>query len=411
MFHSRLPAHPPPVRQNKILRGDDVQNTDRILTTHVGSLPRPTALRALLARQQQGEAVDPTGYGTCLAEAVSDVVRRQSAVGIEIPNDGDFGKINWSIYVRERLSGVTRRNAPTQKLTHAKSPDRVRFAEFYAEYDKMLATPLKYEGWVADGPLVYRAEAVNRDIADLKAALPPNRPAFMTAVAPTSALTDIADEYYGSEEKFLFAMADCLRHEYKAIVDAGFILQIDDPWLSGMQERLVPPMTNREYHAWAEIRIEALNRALAGLPPERTRYHLCWGSWNGPHISDTPLTDIVDLVLKVNTGGYSLENANPRHAHEWKVWKKVKLPPGKILLPGVISHSTNIVEHPELVAERITRLADIVGRERVIASTDCGFAQNAFFTRVHPTIVWAKLEALAQGARLATGQLWGRQAA
>ena len=284
--------------------------------------------------------------------------------------------------------------------------------KFYAEYDKTLATPLKYEGWVADGPLSYRAEAVLRDIANLKAALTsPKQPAFITAVAPTSAMTDIANEYYDSEEKFLFAMADCLRHEYKAIVDAGFILQIDDPWLSGMQERMVPPMTNAEYHAWAEIRIAALNRALAGLPLERTRYHLCWGSWNGPHTSDTPLADIVDLVLKVNTGGYSLENANPRHAHEWKVWKTVKLPPGKVLLPGVISHSTNIVEHPELVAERITLLARLVGRDNVIASTDCGFAQNAFFCRVHPSIVWAKLAALTEGAKIATKELWGKRAA
>ncbi|MGZ5939335.1 MAG: cobalamin-independent methionine synthase II family protein [Rhizomicrobium sp.] len=391
-----------------------MHSTDRILTTHVGSLPRPAPLRALLAKQHQGEAVDPAAYETCLKESVAEIVRQQDAAGIDIPNDGDFGKINWSIYVRERLSGVTRRAVTpgSQKLMQGKSPDRQRFAEFYAAYDKTLATPLKYEGWVADGPLTYRADAINRDIANLKAALPSQKqPAFITAVAPTSAITDIVDEYYGDEEKFLVAMADCLRHEYKAIVDAGFILQIDDPWLSGMQERMVPPMTNREYHAWAEIRIEALNRALAGLPQERTRYHLCWGSWNGPHTTDTPLTDIVDLVLKVNTGGYSLENANPRHAHEWKVWKKVKLPPGKVLLPGVISHSTNIVEHSELVAERITRLADLVGRENIIASTDCGFAQNAFFTRVHPTIVWAKLEALAEGARMATKELWDRAAA
>jgi 5-methyltetrahydropteroyltriglutamate--homocysteine methyltransferase len=390
-----------------------VHNTDRIRTTHVGSLPRPAVLRDLLARQHKGKAVDATAYKSCLKESVADIVRQQTAAGIDIPNDGDFGKINWSIYVRERLVGVTRRDvAPEkQKLTQVKSPDRRKFAEFYAAYDKTLATPLKYEGWVAEGPLSYRTDAVTRDIANLKAALPSQTAGFITAVAPTSAMTDIANEYYDSEEKFLFAMADCLRIEYKAIVDAGFILQIDDPWLSGMQERMVPPMTNAEYHAWAEIRIEALNRALAGLPPERTRYHLCWGSWNGPHTSDTPLTDIVDLVLKVNTGGYSLENANPRHAHEWQVWKKVKLPPGKVLLPGLISHSTNIVEHPDLVAERITRLANLVGRENVIASTDCGFAQNAFFSRVHPSIVWAKLTALAEGAQIATRELWGRAAA
>jgi 5-methyltetrahydropteroyltriglutamate--homocysteine methyltransferase len=391
-----------------------VHNTDKIQVTHVGSLPRPPALRAFLGKQQQGEGYDAAAYDLCLRKSVAEVVRRQADAGIDVVNDGEFGKINWSIYIRERLGGVTRRSGPAapRGLTHVKSRDREQFAEFYAEYDRSLVTPLKYEGWVADGPLTYRHGAIERDIANLKAALR-GQPAqgFLPVVAPTSALNDITDEYYGDEEKFLFAMADCLHHEYKAIVDAGFILQIDDPWLSGMQERMVPPMTNAQYHAWAEIRIAALNRALAGLPPERTRYHLCWGSWNGPHTSDTPLTDIIDLVFKVNTGGYSLENANPRHAHEWKIWQTVKLPAGKVLLPGLISHSTNIVEHPELVAERITRLAQLVGRENVIASTDCGFAQNAFFARVHPTIVWAKLSALAEGAQLATTDLWGRKAA
>jgi 5-methyltetrahydropteroyltriglutamate--homocysteine methyltransferase len=299
-----------------------------------------------------------------------------------------------------------------RSLTHVQSRDRKQFAEFYAQYDKTLVTPLKYEGWVADGPLTYDGGAIARDVANLKTALQATTSqGFLAVVAPTSAVTDITDEYYGDEEKFLFAMADCLHQEYKAIVDAGFILQIDDPWLSGMQERMVPPMTNAQYHKWAEVRIAALNRALAGLPLERTRYHLCWGSWNGPHISDTPLADIIDLVLMVNTGGYALENANPRHAHEWNIWSKVKLPPGKVLLPGLVSHSTNIVEHPELIAWRITRLAELVGRENIIASTDCGFAQNAFFSRVHPSIVWAKLAALGEGARIATRELWGKKAA
>jgi 5-methyltetrahydropteroyltriglutamate--homocysteine methyltransferase len=384
----------------------------RILTTHVGSLPRPATLRALLTAMHEGRTYDEATYQFCLRESVADVVRRQVDTGIDVVNDGEFGKINWSIYIRERIGGVTRKPGAKRALTHVQSRDRRQFAEFYAEYDKTLMTPLKYEGWTVTGPLTYQRQAVDRDIANLKAALQgTNAQGFLPVVAPTSAMTDIADEYYGSEEKFLFAIAECLRAEYRAIVDAGFILQIDDPWLSGMQERMVPPMTNAQYHAWAEVRIAALNHALEGLPPERTRYHLCWGSWNGPHTSDTPLTDIVDLVLKVNTGGYSLEMANPRHAHEWSVWKKIKLPLGKYLLPGLVSHSTNIVEHPELVAERIVRLANVVGRENVVGSTDCGFAQNAFFTRVHPTIVWAKLAALADGARIATAQLWGRKAA
>jgi len=391
-----------------------VQNTDRIRTTHVGSLPRPAALLVFLAKQQEGLRYDDAAYVACLRQSVAEIVHRQAETGIDIVNDGEFGKINWSIYIRERLCGVTRRSDPPEKrsLTHTQSRDRRQFAEFYAEYDQTLLTPLKYEGWVADGPLTYRKDTIERDIANLRAAMTGvATEAFLPVVAPTSALNDITDEYYGDEEKFLFAMADCLHQEYKAIVDAGFMLQIDDPWLSGMQERMVPPMTNAQYHAWAEIRIEALNRALAGLPQERTRYHLCWGSWSGPHTSDTPLTDIVDLVLKVKTGGYSLENANPRHAHEWSVWKNVKLPPGKVLFPGLVSHATNIVEHPELIAQRIKRLAGLVGRENVVASTDCGFAQNAFFSRVHPSIVWAKLRALAEGAKLASQELWGRQAA
>lgn len=391
-----------------------MQNTDRIRTTHVGSLPRPAALLVLLAKQQEGLRYDEAAYAACLQQSVAEIVRRQAEIGIDILNDGEFGKINWSIYIRERLGGVTRRSDQpiNRNLTHTQSRDRQQFAEFYAEYDRTLVTPLKYEGWVANGPLTYRKDAIERDITNLKTAMKGvAAEGFLPVVAPTSALNDITDEYYGDEEKFLFAMADCLHQEYKAIVDAGFMLQIDDPWLSGMQERMVPPMTNAQYHAWAEIRIEALNRALAGLPPEQTRYHLCWGSWNGPHISDTPLTDIVDLVLKVKAGGYSLENANPRHAHEWNIWKKVKLPSGKVLFPGLVSHATNIVEHPELIAQRIERLAGLVGRENVVASTDCGFAQNAFFARVHPSIVWAKLGALAEGARLASKELWGRRAA
>jgi 5-methyltetrahydropteroyltriglutamate--homocysteine methyltransferase len=384
----------------------------RIPVTHVGSLPRPAPLRAHLAAMHEGHGFDAAGYDACLKQSVAEVVRRQIDTGIDIVNDGEFGKINWSIYIRERLGGVTRKPDAKRSLTHVQSRDRKQFAEFYAEYDKTLVTPLKYEGWTVTGPLTYKPQALARDIANFKAALAgTSAQGFLPVVAPTSAMTDIADEYYGSEEKFLFAMADCLRSEYRAIVEAGFILQIDDPWLSGMQERMVPPMTNAEYHKWAEVRIAALNHALEGLPPERTRYHLCWGSWNGPHTSDTPLTDIVDLVLKVNTGGYSLEMANPRHAHEWRVWEKVKLPAGKYLLPGLVSHSTNIVEHPELVAERITRLARLVGPDNVIASTDCGFAQNAFFSRVHPTIVWAKLAALTEGARIATKELWGKTAA
>src|SRR5262249_7635975 len=204
----------------------------------------------------------------------------------------------------------------------------------------------------------------------------------------------------------LFAIADALRDEYQAIVDAGLLLQVDDAYLASYYDIIVPPGTLADYRRWASLRIEALNHALRGIPPERARYHVCWGSWNGPHASDVALKDIVDLILQVRVGGYSLEMANPRHEHEWRVWESTKLPDGKVLLPGLISHSTNVVEHPELVAERITRLAKLVGRENVIASTDCGFAQGPFVQRVHPSIMWAKLRALTEGARIATGELW-----
>ena len=258
---------------------------------------------------------------------------------------------------------------------------------------------------------------MTRDIENLKVAVAkakgrhPSLDGFLPVVAPASALPGAKNEHYKDEKAFLFALADALHQEYKAIADAGLYVQIDDAFFPYMHERMVPPMTNAQYRDWAQLRIDALNHALRGIPEERSRYHICWGSWNGPHMFDVPLKDIIDLVLQVRVGHYSFEAANPRHAHEWRVWENVKLAPGKILIPGVISHATNVVEHPELVAERIVRLAKIVGRENVIAGTDCGFAQSPFAQRVHPTIMWAKLKALSEGARIATKALWGERAA
>ncbi len=292
------------------------------------------------------------------------------------------------------------------------------FPEFYAEYDaasglgKRLGNRI-----VVNGPLHYSNQQVSRDIANLQAGLArakdkhPALQAFLPVVAPASALPGAKLEHYKDEETFLTALADALHQEYKAIVDAGLYVQIDDAFLPYMHERMVPPMSNADYRRWAQMRVDALNHALRGIPEERSRYHICWGSWNGPHAYDVPLKDIIDLVLQVNVGQYSFEAANPRHAHEWRVWENVKLPPDKILIPGVISHATNIVEHPELVAERIVRLAKVVGRENVIGGTDCGFAQSPFARRVHPTIMWAKLKALAEGAQIATRELWGKRAA
>ena len=234
--------------------------------------------------------------------------------------------------------------------------------------------------------------------------------AFLPVVAPASVAPERGEEYYKSADESLFAIARALREEYKAIIDAGLTVQIDDAFLATYYDVMVPPGTFADYKKWAQVRVDATNEAIKGLPAERIRYHVCWGSWNGPHTNDVPAKDIMDLVLQLNVGQISLEMANPRHEHEWKIWKEIRLPPGKTLLPGVVTHSTNIVEHPELVAERIVRLAKLVGRENVIASTDCGFAQGPFTRRVHPTIQWAKLSALVEGADIASRELWGRSA-
>ena len=268
-------------------------------------------------------------------------------------------------------------------------------------------------GWALTGPIRYTGHAaIQRDIANFKAAanVAKAKALFMAAVAPASVAPDRIDEYYRSDEEYVFAVADALHDEYKAIIDAGLILQVDDAYLALTYEVMVPPKKLSDYRKWAAVRIEALNHALRGLPEERTRYHVCWGSWNGPHAYDVELKNIVDLILKVRVGGYLLEMANPRHEHEWRVWESVKLPTGRMLVPGVISHATNVVEHPALVAERLTRLAKLVGRDNLMAGTDCGFAQGPFVQRVHPSIMWAKLRSLVEGARLASKQLWSRRA-
>jgi len=400
-------------------------STDRILTTHVGSLIRPPKLIEFWRLIEDGKPYDEAAFEACLTESVADVVRQQAEVGIDIVSDGEFSKgVNWAFYIFKRLKGIAVRPATTEELQDPMASmsggrDRQAFAEFYAEYD--VATGLgKRLGnrVVVNGPLSYAgADQVGRDIRNIKAAIATAKPqhptlaGFLPVVAPASALPGAKIEHYKDEEAYLFALADALHQEYKAIVDAGLYVQIDDAFLPYMHERMVPPMSNAQYRRWAQMRVDALNHALKGIPEERSRYHICWGSWNGPHAFDVPLKDIIDLLLQVRTGHYSFEAANPRHAHEWRVWETVKLPPGKILIPGVISHATNIVEHPELVAERIVRLAKIVGRDNVMGGTDCGFAQSPFARRVHPTIMWAKLKALAEGARIATRVLWGKQAA
>jgi 5-methyltetrahydropteroyltriglutamate--homocysteine methyltransferase len=400
------------------------QNADRILTTHVGSLIRPPKLIEFWRAIEDGKPYDEAAFEACLTESIAEVVRQQADVGIDIVSDGEFSKgVNWAFYIFKRLSGITVRPATPEE---SKDPmasmrggrDVSAFPEFYAEYDaasglgKRLGNRI-----VVNGSLTYSAQQVARDIANLKAGVAkaknkyPSLAGFLPVVAPASALPGAKIEHYKDEESFLTALADALHQEYKAIVDAGLYVQIDDAFLPYMHERMVPPMSNADYRRWAQLRVDALNHALRGIPEERSRYHICWGSWNGPHAFDVPLKDIVDLILQVRVGHYSFEAANPRHAHEWRVWETVKLRPGQVLIPGVISHATNIVEHPELVAERIVRLAKIVGRENVMGGTDCGFAQSPFARRVHPSIMWSKLASLAEGARIATQTLWGKKAA
>jgi 5-methyltetrahydropteroyltriglutamate--homocysteine methyltransferase len=385
------------------------RSTDRILTTHVGSLIRPQALQEFMRAKQSDTPYDRAGYEACLTRSIADVVRGQAETGIDVVSDGEFGKaISWNQYVVERLSGFELRAIPPGFRPGTPGADRTRFKEFYAELD--VREPMANARMVACvGPVKYIGqEIVRRDIANFKAALKGLRveEAFMPVVAPSSVLPDRKDEYYKGEEDWLEAVTAAMRTEYRMIVDAGFILQIDDARAATAFDRMVPPASFEDYRRWLAKFVESLNHALEGIPEDRVRYHVCWGSWPGPHVSDVPLKDIVDLILKVRAGAYVIESANPRHEHEWQVWKDVKLPDGKVLIPGVISHATNVVEHPELIAERILRFANLLGRENVMAGSDCGFAQGTFYRRVHPTIMWAKFEALAEGARLASKQLW-----
>jgi len=379
------------------------RSEQRILTTHVGSLVRP---RALVAMQTEG--ADAGALDAELARAVADVVRRQREVGVDIVNDGEFGKSSWASYILQRISGFEIREDVRMPLRWL-GRDRERFADFFA--DEM---PRGLEGdptEVCVAPIEYRDARghLARDIRNLRRAadLAGAPEVFMTAVAPASAAYNGINEHYPSERDFVLALADALRHEYRAIHEAGFILQVDDAVLANMYDHLVSQAPER-YEEWASLRVDALNHALEGIPPERVRYHVCFGSWHVPHVADAPLDAIIGYVLRVNAGAYSIEAANPRHEHEWRVWRNVRLPEGKILIPGVVTHHTTTVEHPRLVADRIVRYAELVGRENVMAGTDCGFAQTEAIRRVHPSVMWAKLEALVEGAAIASDELWGR---
>ena len=386
------------------------RSSNRILTTHVGSLIRPAALQEFLRARQGGKSYDETAYQKCLTASVAEVVSQQAETGVDVVSDGEFGKsISWSQYALERLSGFERRVLKSEAANPFKrGADRTRFSEFYAELDAREGVATRTEA-ICVGPIKYTGQAeLQRDIDNFKAALKTAKveEAFLPVAAPASVIPDRKNEYYKSEDELQAAIAGAMRTEYKMIIDAGFLVQLDDARNAVTYDRMVPPASFADYKRWLAQQVDIINHAIEGLPQDRIRYHVCWGSWPGPHVSDVPLKDIVDLILNVKVGAYVIEGANPRHEHEWQVWKNAKLGPGQVLIPGVISHATNVVEHPELVSERIVRLAKVVGRENVIAGTDCGFAQGPFHRRVHPSIMWAKLEALVAGARLASKELW-----
>jgi 5-methyltetrahydropteroyltriglutamate--homocysteine methyltransferase len=379
---------------------------NRIPTTHVGSLIRPPELLRYITAIEQGVAVDRAAFDAQLRRSVAEVVERQKKAGIDIVSDGEFGKFRtWSAYVLERLGNIEEQDIDEPRGV---GRDQSLFAEFYAEYFPTQRLPRRGIP-IATGPIFYKGQqAIAHDIDVFKAALHgTDLLGFVPLVAPASAMPRFRLGHYKTEEEFLFGLADALRAEYRAVLDAGLILQVDDAFLPYMYDVAFVDRPLDEYRKWAAVRVAALNHALAGLPEDRLRYHICWGSFATPHVGDIELRHIVDLVLQVSAGAYCIEMANPRHEHEWRIWESVKLPAGRKLVPGVISHATNIVEHPELVAQRLVRLARLVGRDNLMAGTDCGFAQATQVRRVHPSIQWAKLAALSAGARLASEELWG----
>jgi 5-methyltetrahydropteroyltriglutamate--homocysteine methyltransferase len=390
----------------------------RIITTHVGSLSRPASLMELYNNDAADGVLLPA-----LTGAVSDVVKQQAEIGIDVVNDGEYGKAMrrsadigaWWTYVYDRIAGFEIKQEQFAKGRGAwtfGSKERKEFAEFYADQagvgssGQSGSSAYRLFGLVCTGPVTYTGHAlVQRDIANLKAAMKqkPGGEAFMAAVSPAT-LQILPNEHYRNLEDYTWALAEAIREEYKLIVDAGFILQIDDPAIVDIYDwwfSLNDDMAG--YRKWAAFQVEALNHALDGIPEDRVRFHICWGSWHGPHKTDVPLKDVVDLLLKVKAQGYSVEAGNVRHEHEWKVWRDTKLPDGKLLIPGVVSHATNVLEHPEVIADRLLNYASVVGRENVIAGTDCGLGG-----RLHHQLAWEKLRALVEGTQLASKQLWRR---
>lgn len=407
-------------------------STQRILTTHTGALHRPPDLEELFRKKLAGESHDESSFEDQLRSGVAEIVRTQAEIGVDIVDDGEFSKVDFFSYAKYRLDGIEFRPLdakvgankflhPAMKSVMSSPSLRERFAQFYADTEPPggatappsviqvympLGTAVEPPGtYACVGPLKYKPQEVRRDINNLTSALADVsvEEAFMPVVAPAMFATRHINEYYETEEEYYFAVADVLHEEYQAIVEAGFVIQVDDVSLPGRYRMQVPSDGLEAFNRWTDLAVRALNHALTGIPEEKVRYHLCWASQNTPHTDDAPLEHLVDAMLKIDAQAYQIEASNVRHGHEWKIWKDAKLPDSRILMPGVICHATNVIEHPEYVAELIQRHASVVGRERVVAATDCGFRW-----RVHPDIAWAKLEALVEGATLASKALWAR---
>jgi 5-methyltetrahydropteroyltriglutamate--homocysteine methyltransferase len=377
------------------------RSTDRILTTHTGSLPRPADLLKVIADQEAGAAESASARAHVKA-AVADIVRKQLETGVDIVNDGEMGKPSYSTYVKDRLSGYG------GETTLLPIRDLAEFPEFAERFMRDgVIEHLKRPA--CTGPVAYtNLEPLQRDLDNLKAAVAARHPAeaFMSSASPGVITIFLGNHHYKSHEEYIAALADAMKTEYQAIHQAGFILQVDCPDLAMGRHIQFPDAPLSEFRKTIELHVEALNHALAGIPADRVRLHLCWGNYEGPHHLDVPLRDIIDIVFKANAAGISYEASNPRHEHEWAVFKDIKLPDGKVLIPGVLDSTNNFIEHPELVAQRICNIARVVGKENVLAGTDCGFATVAGYTPVEPKITWAKFAAMAQGARLATDELW-----
>jgi 5-methyltetrahydropteroyltriglutamate--homocysteine methyltransferase len=386
------------------------RSTERILTTHAGSLPRPRDLLGLVRSRARGERIDETAFQARLRQAVGEIVRKQAALGIDVVDDGEFGKPSFVTYVRERLGGLTRQEGERQS-PWIRSREAISFPEFYKA--QAGAVNARQALMACTAPITYRGhKELQTDLDNLKAALAGLDVAevFVPSISPSNIEDWNKNQYYKTPEEYLHAIGEAMRQEYQAIVAAGFLVQIDDPQL--VTHYVVnPTATIEQCRKWAQMHVEALNYAIRGIPREKIRYHTCYGINMGPRIHDMEAKDIIDIVLKINAGAFSFEASNPRHEHEWTVWEQAKIPDGAVLIPGVISHSTILVEHPELIAQRIARYAKIVGRQNVIAGSDCGFATFAGSDEVHESIVWAKFDALGKGARIASRQLWAKRAA